>query len=185
MLLLTGPPTRLLDPPPLRSLQTSRLTCYVWKRSSRSNCIATYMLGTVSPPPPHESFKSALNKQREGHITTQQSEFIMSSPRASTTTEPGMLGPTLPPIPRPRPPPCPWSPPPPSTPMSNRTSPPSPLLALPPTHSPTTTATSPRQAQKAVLDLSTCPPTLGRRVNDKTSPTGRRVNTGWTSIMGA
>ena len=136
-------------------------------------------------PSPHESFKSALNKQREGHITTQQSEFIMSSPRASTTTEAGMLGPTLLPIPRPRRPPCPWSPPPPSTPMSSRTSPPSPLLALPPTHSPTTTVTSPRRAQKAVLDLSTCPPTLGKRVNDKTSPTGRRVNMGWTSIMGA
>ena len=132
-----------------------------------------------------ESFNSALNKQRGGHTTTQQSEFIMSSPRDSTTTEPGMLGQMLPPIPPPPPPPCPWSPPPPSTQMSSRASPPLPLPAPPPTHSPTTTATSPRRAQRAVLDLLTYHPTPGRRVNDKTSPTGRRDNTGWTSITGA
>ena len=192
MLLLTGPPTRLLAPPPLRSLQTSRLTCYVWKRSSRSNSsplhchlYAWHCINSSPHAMSSESFNSALNKQRGGHTTTQQSEFIMSSPRASTTTVAGMLGQTLPLIPHPQHPPCPWSPPPPSTPMSSRVSPPSPLLALPPTLSPTTTATSPRRAQRAVLDLSTCHPTLGRRVNDKTSPTGRRVNTGSTSIMGA
>ena len=50
---------------------------------------------------------------------------------------------------------------------STLNSPLSPLLALPPTRSPTTTATSPRRAQKGVLDLSTCPPTQGRKVNDK------------------
>ena len=132
-----------------------------------------------------EGFNSALNKQRRAHVTTQQSEFIMSSPRDSTTTELGMLGQMPLPIPPPPPPPFPWSPPPPLTPTSSRTSPPSPLLAPPPTPSPTTTATSPRRAQKAVSDQSTSPPILGRRVNDKTSPTGRRVSTGWTSITGA
>ena len=131
-----------------------------------------------------EGFNSALNKQRAAHVTTQQSEFIMSSPRDSTTTQ-GMLGqmPLL--IPPPPPPPCPWWPPPRWTPTSSRASPPLLLPAPPPTPSPTTTATSPKRAQKAVLDLSTCPLTRDRRVNDKTSQTGRRVSMGWTSIMEA